>query len=506
MIAREIKLRSIRFNIPIRLLLILVLLPGKSALSEPHEIGQFFHFAESIGNIWKTGDNLFIPAGENGLQIYDFNDPTSPSLLYCYNYSAADYRYISDTLIAAIGGIGGVRLYDFSDTENPVLVSNFGNPNRHFSAAGNLIFTTTDFWHFGGFPPGEWRVDITHTIISIIDPRSPRILWLDSFETDGFYYETALISASRLFLQSNGQFNVYDINNPTNPEVIYSNWRDDLNSLAVSQDEDLLAAPPAILTCSGNDTIEPFSEIHRINWNMRNSNWIGWSDRNLLISNSDTFSIISFETPFEPRDIASFPASGAGSAILDQNLLTLVESRGIVTYDLQDPGNIESISVINNRGCVCNVTIQDSLLVVAAGSAGIKFLDISNPSDPRELGGWLSEYPVDLVSIDSTIMAVANVGNGMVSLVDISDLNAPNVLSTLNLDANGKSIHYQNGCLYWGTGDMLHIYNCRNYHNISQIVEYTSRYFKITIINYLTRPFKERLYMILWIHSIRNLS
>ncbi len=453
---------------------ILLIVSGLQA--QPREVERVGHFWNGVEAIWYSGDYLYISTGPNGLQVYNYADPANPRLENHFRLSANLYRPLDDTTMFAFSSPGSIGFYDLSNPDSPDRIGSIHVPYPNiFCYSRDFIYTYS-----------EWVVhhEVDYTIfqteerlIDITNRSRPRQTWERSGDRMGWWSGySAQTYENRLYrfgvvdtAEWNGAFigiEVLDISDPNSPQAIFYRAFDaEVNSFSLSPDGQLLAVLPSILNCNENDTVEFLSEISRIE--SSRPRWVGWYDNDLMMAVNDTLSIWSFDNPASPERTTALPANGVRYAIQKDEQLTLIENRGIVTYEIDDD-QYHELSVLNNAGQVTHLAHDDDLLLAACGSAGLKFYDASDPLHLRELGSWTWIAAVQAVAVDSNLAIVYHdnpyyADSTFISIVDISDIANPVIRSTVQaMRGLSEAIVFQDGYLYIPFGNGAQIFDCRN--------------------------------------------
>lgn len=101
----------------------------------------------------------------------------------------------------------------------------------------------------------------------------------------------------------------------------------------------------------------------------------------------------------------------------------------LVVLDVSDPANpLELGSTAPLPSFVEDIAIQGSLAYVAAGDAGLRVIDVSNPARLQEVGAWDSPGYAESVAISGTLAALADGPYGL-QVLDVSDPATPRRLS-----------------------------------------------------------------------------
>jgi len=455
---------------------ILLIAAPLQTIGEPHEVGRFGHFWQSVQDIWRTGDRLFVSTGQNGLQIYDYSDPSAPVLTHHLQYSGDHYKFISDSMTAITSGGYAFRLVNFSNPDAPTMLGRVdGRSPDMFAVSPNAIYCLymEEYWDF------NFDRSLARFLFSVDSLGNIQHTWTDGFLGYYSYSEHAQIFGTTLYRTMNWAYErgfegleVFNISDPTSPRLIHRRGYED-NNIAVSPDGELLVIGPNVLTCIGNDSVDIYSQISRIE--CRHPNWIGWGNRDLLVSEADTFSIWSLIAPETPDRVLQLPIPGVGTACLKDSILTLSNNRRITSYDLRDIANPETLSVIDRHGEALSLSIHDSLLFIASSVAGVAAYSIADPVRPEPISTYKWDLPAQLVSNDSTILAISNFDSTLVGLIDFTDIGSPRFLTNVSVGGHIEQIKLQDQCLYTRWGENLTVYDCRDVNRIERLWELAGR-------------------------------
>ncbi len=138
-------------------------------------------------------------------------------------------------------------------------------------------------------------------------------------------------------------------------------------------------------------------------------------------------------------DLVVIAGGGEGLSIyrIEKNGLVL-KGQSKLPYPLDTFAESRSLQVVNNIAFVAN------------GAAGLKIVDISNPSTPEVLGTLSLPGFSNSVLVEDKYVYVTNRYSGL-NLVDISDLGSPRLLSTIDIsDLSGGAQRF---------GDLLFLGN-----------------------------------------------
>lgn len=108
------------------------------------------------------------------------------------------------------------------------------------------------------------------------------------------------------------------------------------------------------------------------------------------------------------------------------NHLVVINLGSISMVDISDPSN-PFIDGQYPTGLVNNVCLQGSYVYVADDYRGLRIIDVSNPEDPIELGGYVTGDPIEAVAVQNNIAYIVGFD---FRTVDVSNPESPVLLGT----------------------------------------------------------------------------
>jgi len=133
---------------------------------------------------------------------------------------------------------------------------------------------------------------------------------------------------------------------------------------------------------------------------------------------------------------------------IEENLLYVAAgSNGIYIYDISNSQNPQKISSIISNDWAYSISILDDFLYSSDGDAGFYILDISNPTAPKEISSFDSKGITKDAFIDNNYAYLACGKKGLY-ILDISDPSNPKEISHFNSDGDAKDIFIDNNYAY----------------------------------------------------------
>lgn len=132
--------------------------------------------------------------------------------------------------------------------------------------------------------------------------------------------------------------------------------------------------------------------------------------------------VIDISNPTSPREVGSTPPLGSPTAIAIQGHYAYIVSwtnRTLHVVDISDPthpAEVSALALSSAWEAVYDVTLNGSHAYVAAEQAGVVIVDVSNPSQPVEIGRYDTPGYAAGVDVDGRYLYVADWLNGLLIL------------------------------------------------------------------------------------------
>jgi hypothetical protein len=378
---------------------------------QPHELGKLIT-KDPVDRI-ESSDELAVlvekacvgQACEGGVRIVEVANPASP---HDMAYLEMPERVITIEIAnnyAYVGHARGLSVFDLTDSLKPRQV-------------GTLPVNSVSDAVFGdGFAyliSGSYDLKL----VDLTDPTRPREVKTWSFELgfSGSPFDLYILDQTMYIMDVFGEFgycwshlNVYDISNPEAP-------------LQLNDEESTLG-----FTCAG--------QMELIGSQMYIEDWAG-------------LNVLDTSQPDKPRDMGRFPVVGSFYSLAAGEGYVYGSnpqaSGSLCAVDWRNPANPRIMGPLESSWSVGSVLSGD-YLYVPAWANGLRILDVSEPSDPREvatldetqLGGYASSL---LGDGDYLYVLVGELG---VRVVDVSNPRKPKPLGTFNPSTPGSYVNIE---------------------------------------------------------------
>jgi len=170
----------------------------------PVKVGQFDEHGEYLFDVFISGSYAYVADMDDGLEIIDISDPTTPVKVgQVDNASWANGVYVSGSYAYVANGLDGLMIIDISDPTTPVNVSHFDD-----GGSGSEVYVSGSYAYLADSYDGLEIFDIS-------DPNNP--VEVGQFE-DGRSAYNVYVSGSYAYLTDElGCLKIIDISDPTTP-------------------------------------------------------------------------------------------------------------------------------------------------------------------------------------------------------------------------------------------------------------------------------------------------
>ncbi|MBT7788520.1 MAG: T9SS type A sorting domain-containing protein [Calditrichaeota bacterium] len=461
----------------------------------------------------------------DGNYYYDISNPDEPELIGHLDWpSISDFEIIDNILYCTSHFNEQFRIFDINDIENPrllfsshiimggmgieirddlayiawskmgIMVFDISEPeNSHRIAQFNRLEWVSDYWDddFGAYDI-ELEGDLAY--IQTID-KGLRIVSISNIEEmyeisklDGrAFVNDFVFSDDEIFIASGtyqnwgyveGGLYVMQTENPVNPELIGAKFESKIyEKISKSGDKLFLngyahRSPTSLDVFDVSDpespqleaTTEPFPRLGDIqildnfmltNYQNENVHYLAIFD----VSDTDSIRLLN-EIP-TMSEIHAFDR--------DANRVCLANAEaGLRVFDLTNPEHFVFLGLLNLGDIAIDVKIYEDYAIVACLEEGVKFVDISNPEAAQVVNTYQPESNIIGLELHEDFVFLLE-ENNMIEVLNISDVNNPELLGIAETDAEPTNVAANGQILYVAQGlydpdsdgpSSLGIYDC----------------------------------------------
>jgi hypothetical protein len=459
----------------------------------PEEVSNF-NTAGTIWDICVVGDYAYAAMsgdhqGSHGLLVFDVSDPTNPERVgyYLPDWNGAesisvvgDYAYMSFD--------DGLHIIDISDPTNPEDVGRLEGDWREedLCAQDNHVYEAG--YHWGELYGFLRTVDVS-------DPTNPQQVSICRF--DGYRPDNIFIAENTAFIvgydfvdyhnyyeDKRQILNMINISDPNEPEVInvYQSGGY-INDLFIAGEHAFVASgADGLRVVDISDSTEPVEVAVYEDAGNANaisvSNGYAFVGESSDVENGGNFRLIDINDPTNPEQIGVCHLDHFVDDIYisgDYAYLTCygidpdwgIDGGSLRVIDISDPTNPEEIGVYYDDCSCYDVFVSGNYAFVSMRYVvdhrehyGLRIIDISDPTNLEEVGLF---RPLDMVeavfvSGDYAYLTISDnhPGEGTItyylSVIDISDLNNPEEVSSLEIPDKGNDLFVSGNYAYIANG------------------------------------------------------
>lgn len=169
---------------------------------------------------------------------------------------------------------------------------------------------------------------------------------------------------------------------------------------------------------------------------------------------------------------------------LAATLLSVLQTRAGGTPDGNSIGNMEFVSACETPGFARGLYVRGATAYITDWHKGLRVLDVSNPSDPREIGSCKPPGGASGVHVTGDLAYVAGYSEGL-GVVDVSDPSNPSVIGFCPIDWEDGDVYggvYASGDLAYLVDGHLHIIDISDPSDPVKISEYDRDLYKANTI------------------------
>ena len=418
-------------------------------LARPVQIGELFigqGWNKNITGISVAGDYVYIAAGNAGLRVIDVSEPVQPIEVGAYEM-AGEWEYandvaVSDGYVYVAGGFSGLYIMDISLPSNPEKIASYevNGAARNVAIAGRYAYVSVLF--------GGQTMDAYLTAVDISVPTHPQ-----GFGTsDPFSYAPSLHglviddNIACIIADETGLI-LYDISIPSD-RMIIGNYK------VFGETTDIDLVDEYIYITERFAGILPF-------------------DKGAL-------RIMDVSNPAAPMEKSHYEVSrGVNSVSVVGEYAYTATATGLEVVDVSDPTNPEFVSSFYAGREAVDILVIGNYAYIPVDNTenppaemGLYILDISTPSDPKEISfveipgvgsyGW-----GDLAALENSIYVV----DTSLWVIDQNNLSDPSVIGQIQ-DWPATAITVADDYVYLGNDfGGITIMNLSNPLEITQVAD-----------------------------------
>ncbi|TAK28763.1 MAG: hypothetical protein EPO21_22325 [Chloroflexota bacterium] len=338
--------------------------------ARPAEVGSYQTPGEALGVVVQGG-RAYVSASTAGLQVLDVSDPAHP--IYAGSYDTQGYAWdvaLSGNYAFVTDGFEGLHVIDVSNASRPTLLSSL--PVGYARA----VAVSWGFAYVATMGSGLAVIDISN-------PAHPT--QSGSLDALGYAWDVSISGTHAYVAAGTLGLRVVDVSNPTHP------------------------------------TVASFYDVP--------GNGVGIASAGnyaFLADGSAGLRIFDVSDTARPKELSSYGMPGEVQGLALSGSYAYMASRlsmGLRAVDISDPVRLMAASSGYRPAIGWSVAVSGSYAYMADGASGLRVMDISDPTQPTEVGSYVRGNARG-VALAGQYAYVADGAQGL-SIVDVSDPTCP---------------------------------------------------------------------------------
>ena len=424
------------------------------------QVGEY-DVAGGAGSVTATGRYAYVGCVLD-LHIIDIATPTDPKLARRYPGSARAVA-LAGTRAYVVDGDGiGVVVLDVQDPSNPRCIGGYGSANASdIAVIGSYAYLTA--WDKG------------LQVIEIGRRANPS--QTGRYDSEGEALGVT-VSGNYAYLadERNGLL-LIDVSNPSNAKPVgryYESWE----TVAVQVSGNYAYAAENLYLINGIVWSRlAVINIHEPTLPQRSGDWVtDWYATDVAVSGNYAYllvpitglHVIDVSNPAQPQKLGGVHVPGTGLTV--SGSYAYVTGPGILwAIDIRDPANPRTVGYCRTRegsgpvvahGQYVGVALSDNRAYVADATGGMQIIDISDPSNPRRIGGFSTSGRSTDVAVSGNYVFVAeyriwnetNYVRGGLEVIDVHDPVNPRRVSGNSSFSSANGVTIAQGRVFVAAG------------------------------------------------------
>ena len=397
-------------------------------VSDPdHPVLVSKFYVEQISGIAADSTHLYLASPYGSFRIYDISNPATPTLISNTNLGGfSDIEVCGNSILALDYWNGKIYKIDISNPTSPYVATSTSWSSH---SATRICYPGGSYAYIAGGEDG----------LVIVDVSNPDTLIVQSITSSVAEAVDLAISGNRAFVAVAWYgLKVLDVSNASSPHMI--------SSIDIGNAESVIAMNfnVALLTVSvGNhdgidlisvniqDTSNPTSELVKILPGISYN--VAFRDQYAFLATGlGGIRILDISSPEHIREVSTYtsPDTEMYDVKVKNNILYIADNHGLRALDISNPLAPQTIyhspdlEVWQSR-----LYVDDSLLLLVAPLRGLFIFDISNPSDPVLAGSLNTLVRPNNTALSGNYAIVADWGEwwggGGLKFIDLSTPSNP---------------------------------------------------------------------------------
>ncbi len=428
-------------------------------------------------SVSRAGSNLFY-IGEGGtFVVVDITDPANPSKYGEVITPGVISKIVVSRFAYLADNQGGLRIIDLTNQNSPIEKGAFPGFVTTLAVSGNYCYisggsdlTVLDISNPAvplelgtGYPSGAIN-DIAVSgnyvyavgslglftaglnIFNVSDPSHPINVSFSSYVGAGGTPRGITIVGNYAYIVGSNGLAIIDISIPTNPilkgsiglpgygnkiqvEGIYAHIADDKGYTIVN-----ISNPSKPIIISHLNTSVPPTGVAT------------FSSMTVISDGGNGLRIINRIIPSSPKEVGFYDTPGSlNQVVVRDKYAYIAADGGIYILDISIPFIPNEVGHLKLPGRAWDISISGNYAYIADDSSGLRIIDITDNSHPKEVGFYLSPGPAKgVIALGAGYVMLAAGSSGLI-IINATDPTKPEMISNLSTQGEAQKISWFGG-------------------------------------------------------------
>jgi hypothetical protein len=404
-----------------------------------------------VRDLWFASDDrrLYVGDWRGGLEIWDVNDPVSPTrlsstLVYYYGTDfdqPTDSLFLDGDILYINANEARVHAFNVSDPANPIDLDVQAGPNWYdlYDRDTDDVAVANGYVYVAGDGIAKFRQLSDGTLSKVGEYLN--ISSVPCIEVRGSFAYTSL----------NQSFGVFHIAGSEPAMVASADLPETLNDLAIKDDLVIGVGVSGLYIFDVSVPQQPQQIAflsQPVGYRVRLDGDIAY-----VPSDDDGVLVIDISDPYEPVEIGRYDTVGSTRHVRVADSLAFLgqDTQGLVIADISSPAAVQVAGDFDGSAANESVRIGDYLYLTDWDVRALRVLDVSDASNPVEVGGVYDFYAVYIETDGEYLYVVrfdVDAQLDYLHVFGLTDPTAPEELGTMLIGPYIFKIAIGNGHLF----------------------------------------------------------
>lgn len=394
--------------------------------------------------------HAYVASGPSGFRVIDVSDPTNPQILATEDTPGFAVSLVTSASYAYVADAGpGLAVIDISDPTDPMIVGAVDLPGSAICVAVSEKLAYVASRLTGAH---DADVGVLH-VIDVADPAASVLV--GSVGTESGAAVDLVVRDGYAYLACPSGVHILDVRSPAAPEVIAAAGTRKAQGIVISGDRAYVADWDAGLGVIDIEPPLPPEILGR-----GDANWlvdVAVSGRYAYTTSESGLLVYDIESS-TPKYVSSLLTPSGGVALSGDHAFLAAGSSGLRAVDISNPEVPQLVGSLDTPGFAHDLDVEQGHAYVTDGAAGLRVIDVSDPTDLVPVSNVVTPGEAWRVLVVPPYAYVTATHSGVL-VIDIADPANPEIVGAVDTPGSALGVagfgHYL--CVTDWRGYGLHV-------------------------------------------------